>query len=31
VAAGEITFDLDVRDVLQGKVPREKRRRRRRR
>ena len=31
VAAGEITFDLDIEDVLCGKIPREKRRRRRRR
>lgn len=31
VAAGEISFDLDVDEILLGKVPKEKRRRRRRR
>lgn len=30
IAAGKVGFDLDVSDVLQGQVPKEKRRRRRR-
>jgi DNA-directed RNA polymerase subunit omega len=30
IAAGKVTFDLDVKDVLQGKIPKDKRRRRRR-